>query len=39
LKRKIVQRYRRSKKRNLIVLVITDLDPAGETIGRTSEMT
>jgi hypothetical protein len=34
LKRKIVQRYRRSKKRNLILLVVTDLDPAGETIAQ-----
>jgi hypothetical protein len=29
---KIVERYRRSKKRNPILLVVTDLDPAGETI-------
>jgi ParB-like nuclease domain len=34
VKRKIVRRYRRSKKRNLILLIVTDLDPAGETIAQ-----
>jgi hypothetical protein len=32
LKRKIVQRFRRSKKAKLILLCVTDLDPAGEAI-------
>jgi ParB-like nuclease domain len=34
VKRKIVQRYLRSKKRNLILLVVSDLDPAGMTIAQ-----
>lgn len=32
MKRKIAQRFRRSKKDSLILLVVTDLDPAGEAI-------
>ena len=34
LKRKIVQRYLISGKDNLILLIVTDLDPAGETIAQ-----
>ena len=29
MKKKIADRYRRSKKKNLILLVVSDLDPAG----------
>jgi hypothetical protein len=32
IKKKVADRFRRSKKENLIVLVVSDLDPAGETI-------
>jgi 5S rRNA maturation endonuclease (ribonuclease M5) len=32
VKKKIVDRYLRSEKRNLIVLVVADLDPAGDAI-------
>lgn len=32
VKRKIAKRFQRSGKRNLILLVVADLDPAGETI-------
>ena len=32
MKRKIAQRFRRSEKATLIVLVVSDLDPAGEAI-------
>ena len=34
LKKKIADRYRRSKKRNLILLVVADLDPAGDAIAQ-----
>jgi ParB-like chromosome segregation protein Spo0J len=34
VKRKIAERFRRSKKKNLILLVVSDLDPAGETIAQ-----
>ena len=34
LKRKIADRYRRGKKKNLILLVISDLDPAGDAIAQ-----
>jgi hypothetical protein len=32
IKKKVADRFRRSKKQSLIVLVVSDLDPAGETI-------
>jgi hypothetical protein len=32
MKRKIAERFKRSKKENLILLCVTDLDPAGEAI-------
>ena len=34
VKKKIVDRYLRSKKRNLILLVVSDLDPAGMSIAQ-----
>ena len=34
VKRKIAQRYFRSEKQKLVLLVVTDLDPAGETIAQ-----
>jgi hypothetical protein len=34
VKRKIVERYRRSKKQKLILLVVSDLDPAGDAIAQ-----
>jgi hypothetical protein len=34
VKRKIVQRYNASRKRKLIVLVVSDLDPAGDAIAQ-----
>jgi hypothetical protein len=32
VKRKIAQRFKRSKKESLVILVVSDLDPAGEAI-------
>jgi hypothetical protein len=34
LKKKISDRYRRGKKKNLILLVVSDLDPAGDAIAQ-----
>jgi hypothetical protein len=34
LKHKIVQRFRKTKKDNLILLLVSDLDPAGDTIAE-----
>jgi hypothetical protein len=34
LKKKIADRYRRSKKKSLILLVVADLDPAGDAIAQ-----
>ena len=34
VKKKIADRYRRSKKQNLILLVVADLDPAGDAIAQ-----
>jgi hypothetical protein len=34
VKKKIADRYRRSKKQNLILLVVADLDPAGDSVAQ-----